>query len=62
MNDIKRMQIWFADLGVHDGKCLQEGDRTDRGHQSTSRPREVRYEGLSAEDRCSRRRGHRPHL
>ncbi len=27
MDEIKRMQIWFADLGTHDGKCIQEGER-----------------------------------
>ena len=25
--NIKRMSIWFADLGKHDGRCLQEGER-----------------------------------
>ena len=25
--EVKRMQVWFADLGTHDGKCLQEGER-----------------------------------
>ena len=24
---VRRMQIWFADLGKHDGRCLQEGER-----------------------------------
>ena len=27
MDEVKRMQIWFADLGTHDGKCIQEGER-----------------------------------
>ena len=38
--NIKRMSIWFADLGKHDGRCLQEGERpvliisNDRANES----------------------------